>query len=203
MTSTFVPPPQFAINRYKLVVVGDTEKTAYFQLDLGGYIDQHHPTIQDPDLKQCVIDEEVAVLDVMDTQRYEAHGNIRLDDIRQAEGVLLVYSVRSRASFERIRTQYYPEILHMKGAGMNAVPTVLVGNKCDEDREVAEDEGRALAKQFGCKFTETSALRNINVEEAFFGVVREIRRFNEEEATRRRRNSQDEDAGCCRGCVVL
>lgn len=39
-------------------------------------------------------------------------------------------------------------------------------------------EGRALAASFGCKFIETSAKTRTNVDEAFYGLVREIRRYN-------------------------
>jgi GTPase KRas protein len=37
-----------------------------------------------------------------------------------------------------------------------------------------------LARQFGCKFIETSAKSRRNVDAAFFDIVREIRRFNKE-----------------------
>ena len=39
-------------------------------------------------------------------------------------------------------------------------------------------EGRDLAKHFGCKFIETSAKQRINVDEAFFHLVRDIRKYN-------------------------
>lgn len=42
-------------------------------------------------------------------------------------------------------------------------------------------EGRDLAKLFGCTFIETSAKQRINVDEAFYHVVRDIRRFNKEQ----------------------
>ena len=35
-----------------------------------------------------------------------------------------------------------------------------------------------MAASFGCKFIETSAKNRTNVDEAFYGLVREIRRFN-------------------------
>lgn len=41
-------------------------------------------------------------------------------------------------------------------------------------------EGQNLAKQFGCKFIETSAKSRKNVDQAFYDIVREIRRFNKE-----------------------
>ncbi|KAJ6612304.1 hypothetical protein B0H10DRAFT_307590 [Mycena sp. CBHHK59/15] len=40
------------------------------------------------------------------------------------------------------------------------------------------NEGRDLAKHFGCKFIETSAKQRVNVDDAFSNLVREIRRFN-------------------------
>ena len=58
---------------------------------------------------------------------------------------------------------------------------VLVGNKCDleEERQVTAVEGQDLAKSFGCPIYETSAKARINVEEAFYELVREIRKDNQ------------------------
>jgi len=61
-------------------------------------------------------------------------------------------------------------------------PIIIVANKCDleGDRQVSTQEGKELAKSFGCKFIETSAKQKINVDEAFYELVREIRRYNKE-----------------------
>ena len=55
---------------------------------------------------------------------------------------------------------------------------MLVGNKsdCVTERKVSTQEGLACAKELGCEFVETSARDCINVEKAFFDVVRMIRR---------------------------
>lgn len=37
-----------------------------------------------------------------------------------------------------------------------------------------------MARQFDCKFIETSAKSRKNVDQAFFDIVREIRRYNKE-----------------------
>jgi GTPase KRas protein len=43
---------------------------------------------------------------------------------------------------------------------------------------VNTQEGKDLSKSLGCPFLETSAKARINVEEAFYEVVREIRKWN-------------------------
>lgn len=103
--------------------------------------------------------------------------------MRNGEGFLLVYSITSRMSFEEIRT-FYQQICRVKDR--DYFPMVLVGNKCDleADRQVSSQEGRDLAKDFGCQFIETSAKQRIHVDEAFFEVVRDIRRYNKEQETR-------------------
>lgn len=60
---------------------------------------------------------------------------------------------------------------------------MLVGNKADRatEREVSAQEGRSLATELGCLFTESSAKTCQNVELAFFEVVRQIRRQREGE----------------------
>lgn len=100
--------------------------------------------------------------------------------MRNGEGFLLVYSSTSRLSFEEIRT-FHQQIRRVKDR--DNFPMVLVANKCDleMERQVPMQEGRDLAKQFGCEFIETSAKNRINVEEAFYSVVRDIRRFNKEQ----------------------
>lgn len=77
-------------------------------------------------------------------------------------------------------------------------------------------EGQNLAKNFGCKFIETSAKSRINVDNAFYDIVREIRRYNKDMSqytgapTAGQQNGMGkmgveddhEKKGCC-GCVVM
>ena len=80
-------------------------------------------------------------------------------------------------------------------------------------------EGKMLADEFKCRFLETSAKTNTNVEQAFFEVVRAIRRYNREMqggpsagsglshngAGMNKMDMADEDpqAGCCSKCVLM
>ena len=61
--------------------------------------------------------------------------------------------------------------------GGSYAPVMLVGNKSDRvtEREVSTQEGSVLAKEIGCDFVEASAKQCINVEKAFYQVVRSLR----------------------------
>jgi len=87
----------------------------------------------------------------------------------------MAYSITSRSSFDEI-TSFREQILRVKDA--DKVPMSLVGNKCDLDSErmVSRPDGEDLARQFGCPFFEASAKARINVEEAFYELVREIQK---------------------------
>lgn len=82
--------------------------------------------------KQCVIDDEVALLDVLDTAGQEEYSAMREQYMRTGEGFLLVYSITDRQSFEEIMT-FQQQILRVKDK--DYFPMIVVGNKCDLDGE--------------------------------------------------------------------
>ena len=91
----------------------------------------------------------------------------------EGQGFILVYSIASRSTFERL------EIFRqsMRRVKRGDPIFMLVGNKCDKtyEREVSKEEGAALARQFGCEFIETSAKTAQNVERLFMNLVRSLR----------------------------
>ncbi|CAG8514736.1 5323_t:CDS:2 [Paraglomus occultum] len=202
------------LREYKLVVVGGggVGKSALtIQFIQSHFIDEYDPTIEDSYRKQCIIDDEVALLDVLDTAGQEEYSAMREQYMRTGEGFLLVYSITSRNSFEEI-TAFHQQILRVKDK--DYFPIIVVANKCDleMERQVSGHEGRELAKHFGCRFIETSAKQRINVDEAFYNLVREIRRYNKDQqyAGRPALNGPgngtefaagEDDSGCC--CVIL
>lgn len=183
------------------------------QLIQSHFVDEYDPTIEDSYRKQCVIDDEPALLDVLDTAGQEEYSAMREQYMRTGEGFLLVYSITSRTSFEEI-TQFQQQILRVKDK--DYFPLIIVGNKCDleTERQVSKDEGQILARQFNCRFIETSAKARINVDEAFYNLVREIRKYNKDQSggTASPTGNQPQNAGkpytekkskagC--GCVLL
>lgn len=107
---------------------------------------------------------------------------VRDQYMRTGDGFLCVYSITLQNSFDEA-AQLHDHILRVKD--VEAVPFVLVGNKCDleEDREVPTDKGQALASQLKCPFMESSAKTRTNVVEAFEALVREIKRFRNKSTT--------------------
>lgn len=146
------------------------------------------------------------MLEVLDTAGQEEYTALRDQWIRDGEGFILVYSISSRSSFTRIQ-KFHHQIQRVKESAAAGSPTypgsplsqtmgsfgpapvMLVGNKCDRvtEREVSTQEGQALAKQLGCEFVEASAKNCVNVEKAFYDVVRQLRR---QRATAPARNSK-------------
>ena len=163
-----------------------------------------------------MVDDEVALLDVLDTAGQEEYSAMREQYMRTGEGFLLVYSITSRQSFEEIQT-FEQQILRVKDK--DYFPIILVGNKCDleGERMVSREEGQALARKFNCKLIETSAKSRVNVDNAFYELVREIRRYNREMSghggppalgshppgQKLEMDNQQESAGCCSRCVVM
>ena len=91
----------------------------------------------------------------------------------EGQGFILVYSIASRSTFERLETFRQS----MRRVKRGDPIFMLVGNKCDKtyEREVSKDEGAALARQFGCEFIETSAKTAQNVDRLFTNLVRMLR----------------------------
>ncbi|CAN6637113.1 ras-like protein 1 [Trichomonascus vanleenenianus] len=164
---------------YKLIVLGDggVGKTALtIQLCLNHFVETYDPTIEDSYRKNVVIDDQPAILEVLDTAGQEEFTALRDQWIRDGEGFILVYSITSRSSFMRIRN-YYSQIQRVKEEE-DAYSLVLVGNKCDRshERQVSTQEGEALARELGnVPFFESSAKLNINTENAFFACARKCR----------------------------
>ncbi|KAI9310782.1 small G-protein Ras2 [Zopfochytrium polystomum] len=162
---------------YKLVVLGDggVGKTALtIQLCLNHFVETYDPTIEDSYRKQVVIDDESCILEVLDTAGQEEYTALRDQWIRDGEGFLLVYSITSRSTFQRIE-RFKEQLVRVKDS--DYVPMILVGNKCDMvgERLVSKEEGQFMARRLQCEFLETSAKTCVNVERAFYNVVRMIR----------------------------
>jgi GTPase KRas protein len=163
---------------YKLVVLGGggVGKSALtIRLVTDNFLEEYDPTIEDSYRKQVVIDQKTALLDILDTAGQEEYSSMQDQWMREGKGFLLVYSITSRSTFDEISV-FKEKILRAKD--MDSVPMVLVGNKCDleKERQVSLDEAAQKAAEWGCPFMEVSAKEKVKNEDCFFEVVREIRK---------------------------
>jgi len=88
-------------------------------------------------------------------------------------GILLVYDVTDERSFANVKNW----MRQIEQHASESVNKILIGNKCDvdpADRRVSLEQGRKLAEEYRIKFFETSAKENVNVDEAFYTVARDI-----------------------------
>lgn len=123
-------------------------------------------------IKHCVIDGSRVKLQIWDTAGQERFRTITTSYFRGAQGIMLVYDVTDRKTYENIKSW----VSQIKMHADSNVNQILVANKCDlAERLVTYEEGEALAKQFGMKFVETSAKTNTNVEEAFIQIASEVK----------------------------
>lgn len=164
---------------YKIVVVGGggVGKSAItIQFIQSYFVTDYDPTIEDSYTKQCVIDDVVAKLDILDTAGQEEFSAMREQYMRSGEGFLLVYSVADRSSFDEL-PRLHRQILRVKDR--DEFPMLMVANKADlqHQRMVSSEEGHSLARQLKVPYLECSAKLRMNVDLAFHELVRLIRRF--------------------------
>ncbi len=93
---------------------------------------------------------------------------IRNEFYKDAQGVLLVYDVSVRESFDELDAWLTEATKY--GVVMSETPVVLCANKVDKRRVVGEEEGRQFASTRGMHYFETSAMSGANVSEVFMDV---------------------------------
>ncbi|XP_060233506.1 GTP-binding protein Rit2 isoform X3 [Meriones unguiculatus] len=95
--------------------------------------------------------------------------------MRGGEGFIICYSVTDRQSFQEA-AKFKELIFQVRHT--YEIPLVLVGNKIDLEqfRQVSTEEGLNLAREYNCAFFETSAALRFGIDDAFQGLVREIRK---------------------------
>jgi len=135
--------------------------------------------------KEEIVDYRPTLGISISTQRYFVQG-FKDDTIK-----FLIYDLAGQEFFKRVRHEYYKgakcafvvydvtrretleEALNFwlqdAQRELGNIPFVLIGNKIDleSEREIAKEEGLKEAERLKCFFIETSALKNINVQDTF------------------------------------
>jgi Ras-related protein Rab-8A len=139
-------------------------------------------------IRTIEVDDKRIKLQVWDTAGQERFRTITTAYYRGAMGVIIVYDVTDRNSFDQVDSWYQ----NVEEYARDKVSIVLIGNKCDltDKRVITTDEGRRLAKRLGVNFFETSAKDKTGVDETFYEITRLItKRLVKEQAPRQKSES--------------
>ncbi|XP_014487065.1 PREDICTED: ras-related and estrogen-regulated growth inhibitor isoform X2 [Dinoponera quadriceps] len=132
---------------------------------------------------EVLVDGEPILFEILDTCPKSEVELPSMETLQWADGLLLVYSITDRGSFNFVRKA--KEALAVADPEA-AMPLALVGNKADmvHLRQVSAEEGEILAKDFECWFSEITAAEQVaQVAESFHELCREV-------LAARRRNKQ-------------
>ena len=105
-------------------------------------------------------------LTIWDTAGQERFRTLTASYYRGAHGIILVYDVSRRETFDNLKEIWLREVEMYSGGG--TVVKMLVANKVDmETRAVSKEEGQELARSLGTIFFECSAKTKVGVQNAF------------------------------------
>ena len=157
------------------------------------------PNKKDIRFKTVQVDGKTIKLQIWDTAGQERFRTITSAYYRGADGVVMVYDITHRESFDHV-SEWLAEV--NKHASEDCCKLIL-GNKSDAPgRAVTAEEARAKSEELSVPFLETSAKSNTNVEEAFLTLASELLRRAPAEQPRKKRlslaaSAKEKGRKCC------
>ena len=164
------------MKKVQILTLGDGKvgKTSILKRYKEDAFSAHHLTTIGIDFitNDIKIGNEPVTVKIWDTAGQERFRTITHAFYKQAQGVILVYDVTDRKTYESVHS--WITSIH-EHADENIIK-YLVANKIDlnDDRKVTKDEGQKMAHQYGMKFFETSAKASINISECIESLTKDI-----------------------------
>ena len=119
---------------------------------------------------------------IWDTAGQERFKSMSVSVIKTVEGLILVYSIASKQSFNNLGG-WLKQLNDVDD--LSKKPIVIIGNKADLEaqRMVSYEEGEEFANQHGYHFYETSAKTEQNLQKAFDDIFQQLYSLFEDEIT--------------------
>ena len=159
----------------KLLTLGDTEvgKTSIVLRYSDDKFHQNKISTIGVDFKVKMVTKgnEKIKISIYDTAGQERFRNIVKHYYKGANGILLIYDISKRITFEKL--QFWLDDLK-ENADIDNLFIYLVGNKNDkkEEREVTFEEGNKFAKEKKLPFIEVSAKTGENINQLFDDMIK-------------------------------
>jgi Ras-related protein Rab-1A len=163
---------------FKLLLIGDSgvgKSCLLLRFADDNYTESFISTIGvDFKVRTIELDSSVIKLQIWDTAGQERFRTVTSSYYRGAHGIIVVYDVTERESFESVPS-WFKDIERF--ASSRNVKKLVIGNKSDlgTKKVVTFEEGKAIADSYGVKFLEVSAKSSTNVEVAFTTMAGEIK----------------------------
>lgn len=174
-----VPPKAFPYDHlFKLLMIGDAGvgKSSMLLRFTDDSFDEHIQSTIGVDFKVKHLDvaSKRIKLTIWDTAGQERFRTLTSSYYRGAQGVVMVYDVTRRDSFENLE-QWLKEVKLYSPNNGEGVVKLLVGNKVDlENKVIPREEAEAWARSQGMLFLEASAKTRTGIKQCFMEVVQKI-----------------------------
>ncbi|KAI0784489.1 ras family-domain-containing protein [Abortiporus biennis] len=176
MSQTLTEDP---LRRYRILITGTggvESHSLFVQYSKHTFSRDYDVSIEDVLYTTVKIENEPISIELTQCIGTEEYRALLEHNIRNAEGIILTYSIISLNSLHALDT--FDRIIKKHHGRDNPIPVVLLGNKCDlsdSERQVSFSDGAHFAKTRGWHFFEVSAKKNINVDEAFMKLFTQVR----------------------------
>jgi len=124
--------------------------------------------------KEVEVDDKIATCQIWDTAGQERFQGLGTAFYRGSDGVLFVFDVTNRKSFEELDHWREAFLIQVGQEGNKDFPMIILANKVDmkEERVVSKKELHEYCVERNLQFFETSAKEDENVDRAFEEITR-------------------------------
>ncbi len=186
---------------FKVLLLGDSSvgKTCFLlRYSDDTFVENHISTIGlDYRLKMINLsDNKIIKMQIWDTAGQDRFRAITKNYYKGAHGIILMFDVTSTMSFNNIKNW----LLQIKENSSDKILIVLVGNKVDaiNRRVVSKDDADKVAREYNLSYFETSAKDNLNVQETFSFLTKEIYAVAEKSTAGTKLKVIKKKSSCCK-----
>ena len=197
-------------NLIKIILLGESEvgKTALFKRYFNNSfkINNNLATIgMESETKFILINKDICKLTIFDTAGQEKFRAVPRKYYKNADGILLLFDVCNRNSFDKIKDWINEIKIHSNKSinnddDKNKLIVYLLGNKIDMERDVIKKEGEKMANELKIKYFEISCKTNININEVINRLIIECYNNSSSENNIKlgnKKESKNKHNGCC------